>query len=71
MELFRSSPATKRNAFLSIAILSLLVEVAKEKKGNIVEVKFTDSILMVSKLIVFKILLAAAQKVIFRSVDRL
>ena len=71
MKLFRLSLATKRNDFLSIAILSLLVEASKEKKGNIVEVKFADSILMFSKLIVFKILVAAAQKVIFRSVDRL
>ena len=37
-----SSPATKRNAFLSIEILSLLLEAAKEKKGNVEEVKFTD-----------------------------
>ena len=32
MKLFRSSPATKKNAFLSMAILSLLVEAAKEKR---------------------------------------
>ena len=34
MKLFRSSPATKRNAFLSKKILSLLVEAAKEKRQH-------------------------------------
>ena len=58
-------------AFISIEIIFLLVEAAKDKTGNIMEVKFTDFILIFSKLIVFKILVAAAQKVIFKSVDRL
>ena len=46
-------------------------DTVKEKKSNIVEVKFTYSKLIFSKSIVFKILIAVAQKVIFSSVDRL
>ena len=40
------SPATKLNAFLSIAILSLFVEGPRERKSSMAEVKETDSIVL-------------------------
>ena len=70
MKLFRSSLETKSNVFLIIAIFFILVELAKEKKIDMSEVNFSYFILIVSKLIVFKILEAPTQKVIFRLIDR-